>query len=337
MADAGKTKIKVDTKIDMLGEAKGKPDWFAARPEAAQIVQDLAFKRTMELDPRKWKKKDIEDGMYAVARYDLKLFATILSGLEKDILKARPKERQKAKFTRNDKDETKEEAAALDKAVAELKKSYARISGAISDKVSLALDEVESDKGDNKRALAAGKKALEQFHKLDTSRLFAKPVDEVEKLLKTLSANLKKSGDGDAASLKKAKAELDAARKGFDATAKTAQNVVKYMLSEGARMAKDTKADPALQNVGKMIIGSKVKPDLESVSEYVEHFETELDEVDEFITKEEPTADDAARVAKQFKDQNKHLDRGIADAVQSVKKVSEEFAKAAKNVKNVKR
>jgi len=333
MADANKTKITVKKTIKILSEAKGEPAWFAARPEAKKALKDLTFERKMELDTRKWKPKVIEDGIYAVARYDLKLFATILSGLEKDILKARPKERQKAKFVKNDKAETKEEAAALDKALDQLKKNYAKTSKEISDKVSLALDDVESDKGDNKRALAAGKKAVEQFRELNTGKLFEKPVGEVEKLLKELSANLKKSGDADPAALKKAKASLETSRKGFQATAKTAQNAVNFLLKEGARIAKDKKADPGLQEVGKLILSSKVKNELHAVSENVEHFEEELESIAKFIKDEKPSSDDAARVAKQFRDQNKHLDGDLKDAVKIGKQVSDAYNKAVKNIK----
>lgn len=333
MAEAKKTKIKIDTEIDMFGEAKGKPAWFAARPEAEKMVQNPAFKRTIEVDPRKWKEKVIKDGMYAVARYDLKIFATVLSGLEKEILKARPKERQKLKFVKNDKGETMEEAAALDKALKDLKKIYTKTSSSIKDKVSLALDDVESDKGDNKRALAKGKKALEQFHKLDTSKLFAKPTAEVDALLDTLNSDLKKSGDGDAASLKKAMSALQASRKGFEATGKTAQNVIKYLLDEGAKMAKDTKSSPEMQNVGKLIISNRVKPDLELVSDNVDDFEDELDEVEEFLKSKNPSSVDAKRLADTFVKSNRSKDGDLKDAVTVVKKVSDQFKKAAASVK----
>lgn len=332
MADTGKIKIKIDKEIDMFGEAKGKPAWFAARPDAEKLVKNPTFKRTMELDPRKWKKPVIENGMYAVARYDLQLFATVLKGLEKDILKARPKDRQKAKFVRNDKKETKEEAAALDKALADLKTSYAKVSASIRDKVSLALDEVESDTGDNKRALAAGKKALDGFNGLATSRLFAKPTAEVGDMLKTLIAALKKAGDGDADALKKARSELATTRKGFEATAKTAQHVIKYLLDQGAKMAKDKNSDPALQEVGKLIISNKVKPDLQLVSRHVDEFEKALNQVQAFLDGK-PSAEDATRLAVNFDKQNRPMDDKIKDAVKTVDKVSEAYKKAAKAVK----
>lgn len=337
MADVGKTKISVERKINPFGETKTKkpPDWFRARPGAESAVTDLTFKRTMELDPRKWKKKVIEDGIYAVARYELSLFATVLGTLEKDILNARPKERKKAKFQRNDKDETPDEKKALDDAEAQVKKLFKKISGQIEDKVSVALDEVESDKGDNKNALAAGKEALKKFDTLDTSGMFSKLTSQVVKAVYTLGVEIEKSGDEAAqGAFKKSAATLDKVRKEYDGTAKSTKEVANFLLTKGAKMATDTKADPALQDIGKMISKSgKVNASLVKLSGTIDTYEKALDETIAFVKGGKSTGSAAKNWATRFGNEHKNKDKAVADAVKSVKIVSKKFNEAARKVK----
>lgn len=335
MAAAGKKTIVVDTRINPYGETKTKkaPGWFVARPGAAKAVSEIGVKRAMQLDPRKWKKKVIEDGVYAVARYELALFATTLSDIEKQIVKALPKDQKKKKFTRNAKSEGKEEKAALDAAEAEVKKVFKKLSKAIQDKVSLALDEVESDKGDNKQALAAGKAALKKFDEINKNDMFSTPTDQVKKLLEKLAVRLEKAKGDDPAAIKAAESELAASRKKFEATTKKVDNIVKYLLHKGEKMSKDKKSDQALQEVGKLIISPKVKPDLMKVSMNVDDFEKQLDEVGQAIGKKDNKPGDFKALAKTFDKKNAGKDADLRDAVKSMIKVKTVFNKAVKDVK----
>lgn len=335
MAAVGKKKITIDVKINPYGETKTKkaPQWFVARPDAGKAVSEISVKRTMELDPRKWKKKTLEDGVYAVARYELARFATILATQKQQIVKALPAKEKKKKFTNKTKDESKEVNNALDKAETEVKKSFNQIAKIIEDKISLALDEVESDKGDNKQSLAAGKEALKQFDKLDTDNMFSKPTDAVVKLLTTLGNNLKDGGENNDSEFTKAAAALDTCKKDFATTGKKAQNVVKYLLYKGEKMAKKKDSDPSLQEVGKLIIGQKVKPDLEKLSANIGGFENQLDEIASFLKKKTASADIVKNRSRSFETDNKNKDSDLRDAVKSVKNVSDQFNKAVKEVK----
>lgn len=337
MADVGKTKISVERKINPFGETKTKkaPDWFKARPGAESAVSDLTFKRTMELDPRKWKKKVIEDGIYAVARYELSLFSTALGGLEKDILNARPKERKKAKFQRNDKDETPDEKKALDDAEAQVRKLFKKMSSQIDDKVSVALDEIESDKGDNKKALAGGKDALKKFDTLNTSGMFSKLTSQVVKAIYMLGVEIEKSGDeADKLAFKKAATTLDKVKKDYDGTARTTKTVASYLLTQGKKMATDTKADPELQEIGKMISKSgKVNTSLTKLSGTIDTYEKSLDGTIAFVKGGTSTASAAKSWATRFGNEHKSKDKAVAEAVKSVKLVSKKFNEAARKVK----
>lgn len=103
MADA--VKINVEKKVEIQGQTRAESVLFSACPEAHQIAQAPTFKRIMEPDPRKWDQKPIEDNMHAVARHDFKHCASMLSGPEQDVLKARPKDCQNGKLVRKEKAE----------------------------------------------------------------------------------------------------------------------------------------------------------------------------------------------------------------------------------------
>lgn len=337
MAEVKKKKIVIDKAVDPFGETKSKdaPGWLKARPDALKEIKELEYKRQMELDPRKWKKKDIEDGIYAVARYELALFDAQLTSIEKKtVMKAVPKPEQgKKKFAADKKKESDEVNKALDDAAGQAKTLYKKMAKKINDKVSLALDEVESDKGDNKKALAAGKEALKRFDRLNTSGMFSVPIKTVLQGKVKLAAALSEGKDKDEAY----KAALKVARNAeseFDSLGKVARNVVKYLLDMGDKLSKDTKADPALQSFGKKISGSgEVKKHLTRLVDNVDAFEKDLDDIVLFLSKGEADQKEVAAKAKAFVDANKGKEQDTRKSVTVLKKVGKEFNNLEKNVK----
>lgn len=333
MADVGKKKITVDTKINMFGEYKGTkaPAWFASRAKLEALDAELPVKRSLMLDPRKWKKKDLEDGAYAVAKYELAFFATMLTTHDKAIAKAAPK--GKRSFKKNDKTETDDEKAALDNAETELVKIHKKFVKAISNKVSLALDEVEADKGDNKAALAAGKDALKRFDGLDTDTMFKAPTKSVLQTLVKLSNDLNDAGDGNSAAFKEAARSLSVCKKEFQSTAKEAQNVTKYLLYKGNKMSKDKNAAPELQEVGKLISNGAVNTNMNKLVSSISAFERELDDIIKFVDAGSASSAAVASKSRSFADSNKGKDKALKEAVGSVRIVSKKFNEAAKAVK----
>ncbi|EAQ03153.1 hypothetical protein OB2597_13453 [Pseudooceanicola batsensis HTCC2597] len=334
MAADGKKPITVDTTISMFAETRSKsaPDWFVARPKVAKLPFVIPVKKTMQLDPRKWKKSTIEQGVYAVARYELKVFDTALTKINKDLAKVMPKGK---KFSKNTRDESKEETAALDKAASEVTSLHKKYHKAITDKVSLALDEVEADKGDNKRAIAAGRDAIRKFDSLDTRAMFSAPATEVGKIMTRLGTELAARDDGDdPGAFNRAHTQLLGVQKDFEATGKTTQNVIKFLLDRGAKMAKDKNAAPSLQQIGKEISANgRLKTAMTRLSAAIDEFDKELDATVRIARDGKGSGPAMKTWGSRFEKTFGGRDKTVKDAVAAVKLISQKFNKAMKDVK----
>jgi len=331
MADDAKTKIAIDLTLDPYAECRTKkaPLWMAARPKLAGTVKPIPVKSVLLVDPKKWKKKVIEDGVRAVARYELALFATVLAEVQKSVDKAIPPKDQKA-LKPAEKDKAK--VAALDDAEKRVTAQWKKVSTKITEKVGTALEEIASDKGDNAKALAAGKAALRKFDTLDTSKMFTTPTTGVAAALVKLGDALKEDAADDDAwkSAQDAVAKVDDA---FEKTGKTTRNVVKYLQDQGPKIAKDKDAAPELHKVGAVITSSAVKPQLTGLSQAVMKFENALDGELAFLKAQSGNGDQVKTRARAFIGDNKDKDRDLKSAVAAVKKVAKAFNAAAKAVK----
>ena len=337
-AEAKKAKISVAKDVNPFGETKTKkvPDWAALRPSALKGIAPLSFKRTMELDPVKWKKKVIEDGIYAVARYELQLFATHCSSYEKAIGKVVSANKAfKGKLPKSSKEETPELKAELDKAARELPKLYKSISKKIEEKVATALDEIQNDTGDNKKSLAAGKEALKRFDALDTNGMFMKPTKTVVAGLAKLSQDLKKA-DTDKASDAAFKAALTTFKKAeneFESVGKKVGAVVKYILSAGDKMARDKNAAPELQAFGKKLGEGTSKKLLMQLDDMVADFGRDIDDNVHFAAEAKGDADDAKKRAEGLAASRSGADKASSAAVKELAKLSKTFKTLTKDLK----
>jgi hypothetical protein len=335
MADKGKTKITVERIISPFGEMKGKkmPEWFSLRQNILKDMAPVFVKRSMEVDPRKWKKKDIEDGVYAVARYELALFATQVANVQKPVMKEL--EAFKGKLPKSKKDETPKLTAALNKAEKEVIKLYKSIASKIEDKVSLALDEVESDKGDNKKALAAGKELIKRFDSLDTKRMFSGPASTVISGLKKLATDISKAQDEKAidTAFKGALKTMKVAETDFEKVGRATGKVVKYMLDSGEKMMRDKKAAPGLQAWGKKIANGDTKKKLKALEDVIDEFGDDLDSLVHFTAAGKGEADEVSNEARLFGNLHKNDDKAADDAIKIVAKLSKEFKDLAKDLK----
>ncbi|GGM08421.1 hypothetical protein GCM10011534_33030 [Pseudooceanicola nanhaiensis] len=336
MAEVGKKKITVDTKINLYGEAKGKepPAWFAASPALQKLDQTIDVKRTLELDPRKWNRKTLEDGAYAVARYELALFATAMAGFEKKIVKALPKDQKRAKLDKNAKSISDDFKSEFEKVEGDVVKLHKKITKAIEAKVSTALDEVEADKGDNKKALAAGKEALKKFAQVD-DRMFSNLTEDVADTLKALARDLKGADEKEAAAAyKDAKSSMAVCQKAFASSAKEVQNVAKYLLFKGDKMARDKNAAPALQEIGKKLSANgPMKSALNRISAAVDDFGKSLDDVDRLVSDGKASEAEVKTAAQQFEKDHKDKDKTLAEAARHMDAIGKAFNKTSQQVK----
>lgn len=329
MADDGKAKISVDTKISPFAEAKGKePEWFAARPKLRGKLKDIHIKETLTLDPRKWKKKHLQEGVYSVARYELARFATVLSTIQKDIDKAFPPKETK-KFIANNRKETSDQKKALDAAEKKVMTTWAKLAGEIEDKVSLALEEVESDKGDNKKAIARGKAALAKFKTLKIEGIYAKISEDVKKVMGKLATDLKADAESKDA-WTTAEKGIKACIADFEGDTKTSQDVAKFLLDTGADMKKNKDAAPEMQKLGEMIL-SKRSP-LDKMSDTVDAFEGELNGILKDVQAGKMTFAQVRTRGDNFT-KNKSKDAATSTAFKEVKEIGDAYLKAVKAVK----
>lgn len=347
MAEVKKTKFTINKPINPFGETKGKapPSWLYFAPKEAKKITPIEIKRTMMLDQRKWKKKDIEDGCYAVARYELALFATQLSGLESSILK-KANIHLKAKYKKvddiiNGKDADKD--AGLKKVFEEAGKNavkyYNQLSKKLDDKISIALDEVESDKGDNTKSLSTCKDALRKFNGLKSSDLFQFPMTTVITTLKQIVkiAGAAKKGEesgGNSSEEDKAKKAVREAESKFEAKSKEAKSAAEGLLDAGEKMAKDTGADPKLQNLGQAISGKgPVFSTMKALIGNIDNVSKKMDEAVNLVLKGDVPQHAASKLAKEFEAHLSKCNSLMSKAQTEVGNIEKKYKKIEKELK----
>lgn len=298
MADDGKSKFSLNTEINMFSElGKKPPKWLFFAPSSASKIKPLKFKRDMLLDARKWKMKDLVDGCYAVARYDLAIFATHISSVEKKLLKdandllgAKHKKVEDvtgAKDAKKNKDLVKLFKEAGDKIGSAFEKS----AKAIDEKVSLALDEVEADKGDNKKSIKNGKNALRKFANVRFNKVFTEPMVNAGNALKALKANMNNSKPKDALEL--ALKRVKEAESDFEKEAGKARDACNAVIDLGESMAGDKNSDPSMRALGKTIDdGTPAAKSLEKIKHNIEDVGQKLDDYRNDIAKALKNDDD---------------------------------------------
>ncbi|MEM1431687.1 MAG: hypothetical protein AAGG09_19695 [Pseudomonadota bacterium] len=336
MPDDHKKPIQVKKMISPFGEVKGKkaPPWFDAIPGVYRYLAPVMVDRKLMLDPRKWKKKDLEDGSYAVAKYELALFATQLSQIEKAFTKELPPVKGKRDWGSIAKSKAPKDKSAAKTAEDSVKKCWDKIAKKIDDKVSLALDEVEADKGDNKKALAAGKEALKKFGNLDTSKMFTSPMDDLQKSMTDFASGMGKSNPDQEKITAASQKLVASASSECASTAKQVQNVVKYLKDAGKKMEKDEGANAALRAVGKTITSdSKIAGALDALEDGVDKLEDAISDAEDFFKKGAGTPGDATSKAGKLKDLSSKLVKTGKTATEQVRIVAKKFSDAEKEVK----
>ena len=292
--DTNKVKIDLKTDINPFAETKAKspPVWLYSVPAEAKKFKVITIARSMLLDGRKWKKKDLEKGCYAVARYELAIFATSMGKIEKDLIKNSNKVLKK-KYSKSEdivdllqKEKNKDLQKVFDSCGKDASKLFEKIHKAITDKVSIALDEVETDKGDNRKSLGAAKDALRRIETVDFKTTFGGPSKQaagaMAKLSKALSDPNGAVEPKDA--IKDALKSMKDAESDFEKKEKKASDAIRAFLDLGDKMENDKNADPSLNKLGETI-GSKspvakalrrVKKDMEAMTKFLDDFKNDV-------------------------------------------------------------
>jgi len=310
---AGKKKMRAKIVVDPTAEMK-KPvaDWVKSTPLFVKKFKPVKFEDDVTLDPRKWSEKKLEKALYALVRYELQLFATQGANFKKDV--------------------DKKGTAGQQAAERQYPKLYDKLMKKAGDKISIALEEVEEDKGDNKKGLRDGKTALKKMADLDLGTIFSGPRSQIASAFKELSSALKDSGSGsgETSAFKKTEAFISGQDSEFGKDLKDAGAAVKFLLKTGTDIGKNKEAGVELKTFGASIAG--YKKDLESFVTALNSFDKEVDEALKELKKYNMTSTDAAKMSRKFEAMKK-FDRDSKKVEAALKKLQPEYVKVSKALK----
>jgi len=234
-AAAGKKEIKVELKLYPMKEMSGKArEFVGADPELKKTVEKpVTWSDKGEFDPRKHTKKSLDEDILNAARMPFKIFANRVDAAAKD--------------GKGDKDKIRKTI---------LKDFDEAVKGAIAN-ASLAFEEIESGKGDNKKALKDGKAAFAKLDGIDFHDSFAGPFYLVGDALDDIKVALKAKGGDSARAFDKARKSFDTASTVYDKAGKEAFAAVDFLLKTGRSLKNSKDADPALSAFGQQIMKSE--------------------------------------------------------------------------------
>lgn len=309
-----KKKMTAELDIDPKSEMDDKViDWVKKHPVLKKKFPNYTFKEVLELDPRKWDEKKLKKGLEALVRYELKILAQRFFESWKTVQKDGPK--------------------AEIAAVSHLQKQYDKIGKEIDAKCSIALEEIASDKGDNKKGLRDGKAAFAKMKQADLAKAFAGPRAIVVAGFKLLSAELDKATGNDkatSAAYTAAAKSMEEADKEFNGNAKDIQSAVAYLLKVAKDMAGNSGADAELQ-----AFGEKIKAEFATLKDFLDEiseFENRIDAAIDDVKQGSLDAKSAKKKAGDF-EANKKLD-GFATSIKTiVDKLAADFSKVEKKLK----
>ncbi|MGC5198496.1 hypothetical protein, partial [Aphanothece microscopica] len=226
MAEDGKKEFKAEIKCSAVAECDGKDLKYIEEklPKKTwdSLNKKIDFSEKVMLDGRKWKQKDLDDGIYAVARYELKVFGTALG--------KRVDEHEGKKL-----DDKKFEDA--------VKKLHTETVKKIIEKVSLAIEELAKEgSGDGKKAAKDGNAAFKKLLEVDFDSFGVNAALAV-KVLEDLEKSIKKGGKG-ASGFEKARTGFEKVNTSFEKDGKEAQAAVDFIMKKLREIQGDTKNPP---------------------------------------------------------------------------------------------
>jgi hypothetical protein len=248
----GKKKMKVDIEINVFDEtAKENKAWAEGNAELKKVCKPIKFKDEAELDDRKWNARKLEEEAFIAVRMGLKIFAGCVRDAKKKADQGKEKDGVKA---------------VLD--------GYSELEKEVSYGLEKWLDDIESGKADNAKALKAGKSAFEKINSIEFKGAFDGPVKKAIEALKPLT----KEGADEKAKDKAAKT-IEGLLKEFGDTGKQGQKAVDFLLKTGRTYEKDKSVDPAIQEFAKDVLKGKNADTFEDFLNAAEDFTETFEEV----------------------------------------------------------
>jgi len=312
MADTDKKKMKAELNVSPFAEMDRKTaDWVKSIPALEKVFKPIQYSEFAELDKRKWSASKLKDALNGLARYDLKILAHRAAIHYKTAQKKGPLGQQAAEK--------------------QLPADYKEIRKDLLKKVALAVEEVVSDKGNNKRGLKDGKAALAKLDGINEGKIFAEPATMAAKAMAKLAKGLDAAGDDGKAAAKAltdAGKEMAAADKVFEDNAREAQAAVALM----RRVPKSIKDDAAPELRGFADKVRSVDGTLKAFEDAMDKFGKEMDAALAATKAGKPDAKAAAALARELGNSSTETKKAVA-VMKDLKTLKTEFAKVEKLLK----
>lgn len=300
MAAVGKKKMKAVLKVKPLAEMHKKTEkWIRSDMGLMKIfLGHIQYTEEVTLDPRKWNPGSLSKALQALVRYELKLLDQAAMDVMKDWEDADDKTKKKLRT--------------------KIEKSYKDLVKKMHDKCSLALEEVEADKGDNKKGLRDGKAALGRLQSVNVDKVLSAPRTIILTALGTLNAELfeaeklinsenyndqKKGSDAADKAAKKALKQISASRQVLAGNAKDCKVAIKFLNQTAKNISKNDETNPKLDEFGKMI--EKYQPDLARFLGSIDRFEDLVSQTEKMIQGKNVSAFNANAFAGYLRDAKK--------------------------------
>ena len=270
----------------------------------------ITYSQKVELNPDKWNETKLKKALPPLVRPEMKQLANRISDAMKLAEKSKsPKEHNKV--------------------IVAVKQAIKDTETEIKDKCLTALEELESGVADAKAGLALGKKAMAEVNRLDASKVFSEPLD----IAMATARSIHKAEDGGKdvkAAIDNAKKEIDGAIKSLNETGKAAQNVAKYLTTNGKKMADNPKGEVAA--FGRKVTDKKVLNPLQVLDKNIDKLETLLTPYAKAL-KGGTISGHTAKMAESQFSKMMGMQKSADTAVAVMKALQAEFKKVQKDLK----
>lgn len=320
MAAEGKVELKAKLDVSSLEEMNSKERKELEKHKLfSKEIKKITFEEKVELDPRKWKQKTLDEGVYGAVRLLFKQFGVRIGELMRE-----GGWENSPKFIKTFQKEQKD-----------LQKE-------VTDVLSLAVEELAKGTGETKKMIADIKKQLVELDDVDSDLVFGAPREKVVSVYDVLAKEFAASGKKDkefdkamaegafAKQLSKALEGLSDANYTFLKNGKAAQAAIDATLKMASNVKKDKEATPELVSFGAEVL--KKERDFMKFVDDTKTFEGELNGALAEIKGAKMKAEDALGRKKKFSSMN-GLDKSADAVIKLAKSWKTELAKIAKDVK----
>lgn len=269
----------------------------------------IKWSDSVEVDPAKYSKDELEEQMEIVARWPYQIIGTYMS------------------------DAVKKGGKDLEKAKTQALKDLAEAEKLIPRRCEKKLEELVSGKEDNAKAMKRIEGALDQVEDVDFKGSFEKPRTQIAGALKELEKALKGRGDK-AGAVDKARKAFEDAKKEFEEVGADGQDAIDFLLKTARNLKNDRKADTALKNVGKLF--QDEKGSFDAFEKQSDAFTEAMVKTEKLLEEDEPDPGKVAALAAEF-DKLSGLDRAAQQIQAAMKDIKKQYEDTKKQLNKKKK